>query len=286
MMQKLSKDLREYAPELLHPYIPDETAYQVLAGLGLLGAGGLAYSTFWPGPAKPHETLPPHKVRISINPRRKTKGLASEEEDPGFMGKFSAMKKNAELNWKTKFALGAVAPIGLYGVYSAYKTALEEQGKRRIEHKLRRLRGLSDPRYDLPKEEEEEEEAVQPEEAEELGLFDRLRSKMSSADELLGEAILEQFAEQALDKQAGRGTSVTEDATSTLMEIWDKYPALLGMGFGAGGLVTYLAANRQLLPPQNLEDRPSVAPTQLIYDVEGDPRYGKGNPMGVSHGYV
>jgi hypothetical protein len=233
--------------------------------LGLIGGTGLAYKNFVPETDPPEKILPPSRLRIAM-PRKRRESLR----------KLSAAKEAADLDWKAKLLLGASAPIGLYGAYELYKRTMEDVGARRLQNKIRRLQGLTDPVL-LAKEEDEEEEEFRAQNPEFFG------TKTASVEEQLGEEILDQLAENVLEKTAfkwpwsgsdepkqGQGvlTKLTpaEVGSSAAQQIWKDYWTLLGGAMGTGGLVAYLASRRQLLPESHLKARTEIEAPQLMYD--------------------
>jgi len=205
--------------DALREHIPEDPYMALLLGMSALGAGGLLYSNLSPAPAKPEEILPSRHVRLSLEKHHRT------PEDEESLSKYSNFGK-FDANFLQRMLLGAAVPIGAYGLYSAWKTGLEQVGKKRLRQKLEYVKSLTDPRS--------------------LEVRERARQKTASADESLADVILESLAAKEIEKRAGFLDAVKAS--------WRWAPYALGGLAGTSGLAAYLLSKRQLMPESLLKD--------------------------------
>ena len=237
----MPKGLEEIAPEGMHPYIPDSPLHQAMAALGLMGLAGGAYQHLLPA-EDPRAGMSPRDIRV-LPPKREDEMHKAATGDP---------EADKRMTAGQRFLLGGAAPIGAYGVYKALEHYMERGDRSRLAQQAEYLKRISDPMY-------KQKMMV----AQAKGADPEAMPKTASADPMaaLGAALLTKLAEQSIMQDFGEGAA---GVGNLALEALKVYPELLGATAGTSALAAYLAAQRNLLPPERMGPPVDLSDPMLV----------------------
>lgn len=230
------RGIKGYLPSGMHDYIPDDPLQQALASVALAGLAGGLYKNLLPT-ENPRAAISPREIRVFV-PRE-------EEEQP--------LNKVA-MGPLGQMGLGFAAPIGAYGVYKAIEHYLERSDRSRLAQQAEYLRRISDPAFQAK------------EQAKTMAGMNRSKMASDQTSDKILDAITQVFLTKLSEDESSlaRAQTAFGDIGELGLQALENYPGILGAIAGTSGLAAYLAAKRNLLPEDRMQDPVDVSDPVVV----------------------